>query len=173
MIGPLPKPVRDYLASFNLGCIAVTSTGEIQVIGAKELVRTDTVAALWWAKSLRSAHQTVQAIGEQRPDSVEAAVAELRAAANRVGVVLTEHGTVVVRAQVAVNQLQEKISDAQRAGSLKFFNSEYRRRREEAKAAGRGFMPYNLAMARLRSLLAGAAAGASIDGLIARVFERQ
>jgi hypothetical protein len=29
MIAPLPKPVRDYLAGFNLGCILVSSTGDI------------------------------------------------------------------------------------------------------------------------------------------------
>lgn len=123
-------------------------------------------------QDLRSAHQVVRAIGEQRPGSVEAAVAELKAAAARVDAVLSEHGVVVARAQDALAQLDTKLELAQRDGALKFFNSEYRRRREEARAADLGFMPYNIALAKLRKFLAGAAAGASIEGLIKRVFER-
>ena len=172
MIAPLPKPVRDYLAGFNLGCILVSSTGDIQVVGSNHLAHMSSVAALWWTQDRATAHQVVRAIGEQRPGSVEGAVAEIRAAAARVDTVLSEHGVVVARAQAALDQMQEKLSAAQRAGDLKLFNSEYRRRREAARTAGRGFMSYNTAMARLRKLLAGAAAGAPVSDLVATVFER-
>jgi hypothetical protein len=47
MIAPLSKPVRDYLAGFNLGCILVRTTGEIQVVEANHLARMGAVAALW------------------------------------------------------------------------------------------------------------------------------
>ena len=89
MIEPLPRAARDYLAGFNLGCILVRSTGEISV--ARDLARMGPVAALWWTRDRATAHQVVRAIGEQRPDSVEAAVAEIRAAAARVDAVLSEH----------------------------------------------------------------------------------
>jgi hypothetical protein len=47
MIAPLPKPVRDYLAGFNLGCVVVSATGEIQAVGSDHLARiTDIEAAL-------------------------------------------------------------------------------------------------------------------------------
>ena len=115
MIEPLPKPVRDYLAGFDLGAIAVSSTGEIQVLPGKDLVRVSSVAALWWTQNLRSAHQVVRAIGEQRPGSVEQASAEIKAAAMRVDAVLSEHSVVVARAQAALDQLSAKLSTAQRA----------------------------------------------------------
>ena len=50
MIEPLPRAMRDYLAGFNLGCILVSSTGEIQVVGANHLARTRSVVALWWTQ---------------------------------------------------------------------------------------------------------------------------
>jgi hypothetical protein len=45
MIEPLPRVMRDYLAGFNLGCILVSSTGEIQVVGSNHLARMSSVAA--------------------------------------------------------------------------------------------------------------------------------
>jgi hypothetical protein len=86
----------------------------------------------------------VQASGEQRPGSVEGAVAEIKAAANRVGATLSEHAVVLARAQAALSQLDTKLELARQKGALKFFNAEYRRRREEAKARGAGFMNYEL-----------------------------
>ena len=172
MIEPLPKPLRHYLAQFGLGAIAVSSSGEIQVLPGKDLARMDAVAACWWVQDLATAHQVARAIGEHVPASLEAATAEILAAAKRIDVVLSEHAVVVDRAQIAVDQLSAKLTAAQQNGALKFFNSEYRRRREAARASGNGFMSYNTAMARLRQLLAGAAAGAPPADLVRQVFEQ-
>jgi hypothetical protein len=128
-------------------------------------------AALWWVRDWSSAHQVVQAIGEAQPASVEAAVAEIRAAAARCDVVLSEHAVVVARARDALARLDTKIELARQSGTLQFFNSEYRRRREEARATGKGFMRYGTALAKLRQLLAGAAAGTPIANVLQRVFE--
>ena len=114
----------------------------------------------------------MRAIGEQRPGSVEAAVAEIRAAAARVDAVLSEHGGVVERARAALAQLDRKLAAAQSEGTLKFFNESYRQYRLGCQQRGVGAMPYSVALGRLRKVLGGAAAGASIDGLIERVFER-
>jgi hypothetical protein len=114
----------------------------------------------------------VRAIGEQRPGSVEAALAELHAAAARVDTVLSEHSVVVARARAALAQLDRKLAAAQSEGTLKFFNKSYRQYQLGCQQRGVGAMPYNVALGHLRKVLAGAAAGASIDGLIERVFER-
>ena len=118
MIEPLPRAVRDYLAGFNLGCILVSSTGEISV--ARDLARMSSVAALWWTQDRATAHQVVRAIGEQRPDSVEAAIAEILAAAVRVDAVLSEHSTVLERARTALSQLAGKLAVVRSKGDLQF-----------------------------------------------------
>jgi hypothetical protein len=50
---------------------------------------------------------------------------------------------------------------------MKFFNAEYRRRREAASARDRGFMTYERARARLRRAIAGVIA----TSLMVQVFE--
>ena len=170
MIEPPSRAVSDYLASFGLGGILVRPTGEIQVVCSP--VRMGPAAALLWTRNWHSAHQVVQAIGEAQPASFEAAVAEIRAAAARCDVILSEHAAVMGRAEAALARLDTKIELARRSGTLQFFNSEYRRRREAARAAGKGFMRYGTALAKLRQLLAGAAAGAPVSDVVARVFER-
>jgi hypothetical protein len=50
MIEPLPRVMRDYLAGFNLGCILVSSTGEIQVVGSNHLARMRLSCRLWWTQ---------------------------------------------------------------------------------------------------------------------------
>jgi hypothetical protein len=161
--------VRDYLAGFGLGCILVRPTGEVQV--ARNWGQPPVAAALW-AQDQKTAWQVVRAIGEVQPSSVEAAVAEIRAAAVRVDAVLSEHSAVVARARDALARLDTKIELARQTGTLAFFNAEYRRRREAARAAGKGFMRYSTALARLRQLLAGAAAGAPVSDVVQQVFDK-
>jgi len=68
------------------------------------------------------------------------------------------------------------LAEAQRSGAMRFFNAEYRRRREAASAIGRGFMTYGRARAWLRQAVAGViAAGGGCDldlTMVRRVFER-
>jgi hypothetical protein len=65
------------------------------------------------------------------------------------GIALTEHDTVLLRARSAVAFIEERIAQAQAAGELSWFNSAYRAWRLEAKQQGRG-MSYAEARARLR-----------------------
>ena len=170
MIEPLPKPVRDYLHEFGLACIYVTPAGRIGV--TRDLADAGAIAAALWTKDAATAHAVVRAIGALRsPASVEAATAEVLAAAKRVDAVLSEHAVVVARARDALTRLDTKIELARQSGTLQFFNSEYRRRREAARAAGKGFMRYGTALAKLRGLLAGAAAGVPLKDVVQRVFE--
>jgi hypothetical protein len=75
------------------------------------------------------------------------------------------------RAQAAVDQLNGKLAAAQANGDLKFFNRAYHAYRLACQDRGERAMPYGTAVARLRKLLAGAAAGSSIAGVVERVFE--
>jgi hypothetical protein len=68
--------------------------------------------------------------------------------------------------------LDGKLAAAQRTGDLQFFNRAYRQYRLDCKQRGEGAMPYNIALAKLRKLLAGAAAGAPVSDVVAAVFER-
>jgi hypothetical protein len=70
-------------------------------------------------------------------------------AAAHMGIALTEHDTVLLRARSAVAFIEQRIEQAQAAGELRWFNSAYRAWRLEAKQHGRG-MSYAEARARLR-----------------------
>jgi hypothetical protein len=69
--------------------------------------------------------------------------------AAHMGIALTEHDTVLLRARSAVAFIEQRIEQAQAAGELRWFNSAYRAWRLEAKQVGRG-MSYAEARARLR-----------------------
>jgi hypothetical protein len=80
-----------------------------------------------------------------------------------------EHSAAVQRAESLVAKLDARIAQAQRAGEVGFFNREYKRRRQQAQAEGRPFMPYKAAHARLRKALVGVAAGDPAP-IMTRVF---
>ncbi len=81
------------------------------------------------------------------------------AAARELEIALTEHAAVLARAQAASGRLSSNLEQLRSNGGLQFFNREYARRRFAAEVAGRRFMPYNFALARLRAALALEAAG--------------
>lgn len=94
-------------------------------------------------------------------------------AAAELGVPITMHHVAVQRAAASVVRIDAALAQAQRCGTMGFFNAEYRRRREAASAVGRGFMSYRTARARLTRAVAGviAAGGAISASLVAQVFE--
>lgn len=69
--------------------------------------------------------------------------------AAHMGIVTTEHATVLLRARTAVAYIDEQIDRAQAQGELSWFNRAYREWRLQAKQQGRG-MSYAEAKARLR-----------------------
>ena len=95
------------------------------------------------------------------------------AAAGRLHFRLTEHSAVLARAKAAGVDLESKLTAAQDAGQLREFNQEYQRRRLAASTVGRRFISYQEARARLRALLAAAAAGRFSGNVIKRVFESE
>jgi hypothetical protein len=68
-------------------------------------------------------------------------------------------------------RLDTQMHAAQETGDLVIFNREYRRRRLQAQAAGEAFLPYRVAVRRLRKAITEAAAGKASPGIIARVFD--
>jgi hypothetical protein len=69
--------------------------------------------------------------------------------AAHMGVAITEHDTVLLRARAAVAYIEQRIAQAQADGELQEFNRSFRQWRLEAKRHGRG-MSYAEARARLR-----------------------
>jgi hypothetical protein len=76
------------------------------------------------------------------------------------------------RVRAAVGRLDGKLARAKDNGDLKFFNRAYHAYRLACQHRGEHAMPYGTAVARLRKLLAGAAAGASVPDVPRAVFER-
>jgi hypothetical protein len=94
------------------------------------------------------------------------------AAARALNVDLTEHAIVLERVGAAVHRIKEKLEFLQRTGGLAMFNAAYRAHRLAAEAAGLKFMPYPVALARLRRVLAGVTAGGKLPDL-ELVLERE
>jgi hypothetical protein len=89
--------------------------------------------------------------GERRPLLADAKATQrhVENVAAHMGIALTDHDTVLMRARTAVAYIEEQIAQAQAQGELSWFNSAYRAWRLEAKRHGRG-MSYAEAKARLR-----------------------
>jgi len=94
---------------------------------------------------------------------------DIRAAASKAGVHMTEHSVMAQRAQASVERLDERPAKAKGDGLITFFNSQYRQQRLAARAEGHGFMSYRTAELRLRKALVDVAAGDSAP-IIKRVF---
>jgi hypothetical protein len=69
--------------------------------------------------------------------------------AAHMGILLTDHGTVLQRARCAVQYIEQQIEQAQANGELSWFNAAYREWRLQARSQGRT-MVYAEARARLR-----------------------
>ena len=146
MIEPLPRPVRDYLAAHRVACVFVTAGAKLGATTPGGLTRVGPVMAVWWCASRaspsRSSSRSARSIRElsSRP---------LRRSAllpTRLNVVLSDHSTVVARAQAAVGRLQAKLAGAQSTGDLRWFNRAYQPYRLACRQRGKGAMPYGAAV---------------------------
>jgi hypothetical protein len=92
-------------------------------------------------------------------------------ARRRIGRALTDHATVLARAEAALARIESAMAWAQRNGVLSEFNREYRRRRLESQRRGERFMGYGQATARLRrAMIKVAATGAVPVAIVHEVF---
>jgi hypothetical protein len=85
----------------------------------------------------------------RRPD-IETATAALVKAAAGLKVVLTDHGTAMVRAGEAAERIERFVETLRASGKMREFTRAYKRRRMAATARGEGFMSYGVAELRLR-----------------------
>jgi hypothetical protein len=151
-IESLSYAALDYLKSFGVVAVAVSPSGRVFVSRDPK-----GAVAAWWCRS-------------EHADAVANASwmnADVCAAAQRLGVAITPHDVVLRRVGERTAALDKAIAEAIDAGVLKQFNSEYRKRRLQAKQSGQRFMSYSEAQARLRKVVADAVAK---DGTISKSF---
>jgi hypothetical protein len=191
--------VQRYLRRFNVAAVYIIagSAGFPCIIGSGTDLATElaasrkawpkdldppVLAAAWWCFDLRTAQQIatlavacdlrrITKDGPRLAVTIAEASTAIIAAAGRLHFRLTDHATVLARAKAAGVELESKLTAAQDEGQLREFNQEYQRRRLAAKMAGRRFISYQEARARLRALLAAAAAGKFTGNVIQRVFD--
>ena len=86
---------------------------------------------------------------------------------------LTEHAKLIARVRERTAKIDAALKQALDEGWLKTFNSEYRKRRLAAQAAGRPFMSYQTAYTRLRKVVTEMVSrgGLVTQSLIVSVFD--
>jgi hypothetical protein len=159
-IEPLSYASLDYLKSFDLRCICVSSSGRVYVSRDPK-----GASAAWWTKA-EHADQIAHVAWTN---------ADVPGAAARLGLTVTAHEIVCRRVAERTAKIDEEIARAIDGKVLKQFNSTYRQRRLEAKRNGQHFMPYSEALRRLRATVATSVAqGGTIPrSFAASVFEKQ
>lgn len=174
MVLKLPRAAeREYLAMYGIVAVYVASlpSGESIVGFSRDLLhslltlrrqwRGLHISCAYWVKDRSEARLIANEVNARvlRHPERRVLLADAKAAqrtvenvAAHMGIALTEHDIVLLRARSAVAYIEDKIAQAHAAGELSWFNSTYRAWRIEAKAQGR-FMTYAEARARLRQKL--------------------
>jgi hypothetical protein len=139
-VAPLSHSARDYVRAFDLVPVALWRDGRPGVS------RNPTGAdQAWWCPA-KAAGAIVRAANANGRD-VAAAAAQLHTP-------LTDHTVVAQRVGEAVGRIDDSLKAAQRRGDLAFFNQLYKAQRLAAQARGCSFMPYGVALRRLRIAVA-------------------
>ncbi|RXG91567.1 hypothetical protein [Bradyrhizobium zhanjiangense] len=167
----LPRAAeREYLAIYGIVAVYVASLPQgASLVGfSRDLLHSLLtlrrrwpglhIASAFWVKNRGEArliatevNRSLMHVGEQKLLMADAKAAQrhVENVAAHMGIQLTEHATVLMRARSAVAFIDAKIAQAQANGELAWFNSAYRAWRLEAQREGRG-MSYAEARARLR-----------------------
>ena len=148
----------DYLKSFDLRCICISSTGRVYVSRDPR-----GASAAWWCK-------------QDIADTIANAAwtnGDVPGAASRLGLTVTPHSVVLKRVAARTERINAAIAQAKADGLLKRFHQEYRERRLEAKVRGVQFMGFGEAERRLRKLIADSIArGGTIPQSFTAIFDR-
>jgi hypothetical protein len=160
---------REYIAASNIVAIYVAAlpTGPTLVGFSRDLLHSLIthrrrwvglqITAAFWVKDKTEARLISTEVNRSLAHGDEGLlVATAKAAERRIenvaahmGIVLTDHPTVMLRTRSAVAFIEDRIAQLQASGELAWFNASYRQWRLEAKQSGRG-MSYTEARARLR-----------------------
>jgi len=163
----LPKgAAREYLTANDIVAVYVVEVpDEAVMLGvSRDLYQTllavrrhhkfAAIVAAYWVKGEADAQVLCGAALDGERSLVTPAMISNRieAAAEKFNIPITDHQTILIKVQAAVQYVEERLDEAQKAGALRFFNRAYRQWRLDAKAHGRS-MSYAEARARLRRSL--------------------
>lgn len=173
----LDRMVAEYLAVSGATAIILVERGgcaDIRVGRPRNLNDVDGQNTFWLPENVAtSLARDAKKRAGKRPTCARLSSA-LREAANECNIALTPHCTAIERASRLTVQLTERMAHLRNAGALRQFNLLYQDRRKAASEAGRGFMTYSQASARLRRAIIARLVGAAGDGrpssLLAEVF---
>jgi hypothetical protein len=123
-------------------------------VGRPVISRDVPSGRIWWisATAAKPIVRLARKLAGPAPNLTSAATA-LHEAASDLGATLTPHATAIERAGNAATKLNAYFESMRRSGQLAQFNKQYKQRRTEATANGRGFMSWSTAMTRLKRAL--------------------
>jgi hypothetical protein len=106
-----------------------------------------------------------------RGPTYPAAIAAVQRSAGILRATLTPDDAAIARAAYSMQRLDALIAEMRVDGTLRIFNARYAAHRAAAKAEGRGYMDYRVALGRLKlQLIPALTSGKPITGVFAEVF---
>jgi hypothetical protein len=143
----------DYLKASGAIAISVVEIDGVCTFQIGVKISPHAIEAQWLPETAASAIVKRARCDAGKAASVSAAIEALHGAAADQRVTLTPHAMAVDRARTAVARLDSYLEAGRTGGVLQKFNAEFKRRRTDAKADGKGFMSYSVATSRLRRAL--------------------
>jgi hypothetical protein len=169
---PDRKRATEYLAACGAASITIVEReGVCSIITAK--TTSGRIIARWWvhnAQDAASVAAQARRLAGARPDTSTAIDAVERSAAV-LRATLTDDGTAISRANYSMQRLDSLIAEMRVDGTLRIFDARYAAHRAAAKAEGKGFMDYRVALGRLKmKLIPALTSGQPIAGIFAEIF---
>jgi hypothetical protein len=167
------KRAESYLAASGAVPISVTRRDGVCSIHTGRAAHAGELVSTQWISEAQAIAVTREArrYAGDHPDGATAANALARAAASQRATLTADH-IAIERAGAAAEKVEQHLAVLRKTGGLREFNREYARRRDEARAAGHGFMSYSAATARLRSGLVELLVGRDTMPAIGHLFEK-
>lgn len=166
--------VRAYIEQHGFAAITVAdpAAGAVVAVAAEGFDWRGRFAAVWWLAHADKARALVGGIPAGL--SAEDAARRIEVAAERAGIRLTPHSTMMQRAAGAVALIDQRIRGMQAKGDLKSLNAEYQDFRLRRKETGGNAPPYWrwLHAKKLEMVKAVALAAAGKRPVVAQARER-
>jgi hypothetical protein len=167
------KRAENYLAASGAVPISVTQRDGVCTIHAGRSVAHGHVVSTQWISEAQAIAVTREArrYAGDRPDGPMAMDALARAAASQ-RTSLTQDHIAIERAGALSEKIERHLFALRKTGGLTEFNKAYTARRNEARAAGKGYMSYSTATARLRSAMVERLVGRDAIEPVGQLFEK-
>src|SRR6267378_2361725 len=153
---PDGRAAIEYLLSSGAVAISLIEVDGAYVFRTGPLAKSRDIPSgrIFWisAQQAKPIVRLARKLAGPRPN-LTSALAALHEAVAQERTALTEHATAIGRASAAVAKLDNYFEAMRRSGQLAQFNKQYKQRRTEATANGRGFMSWSTAMTRLKRAL--------------------